>query len=101
MVELSLQYRMREADVGSQSTDTTKLGFSSCSTKHRAALTAVCFTCRSIQPTRRLEAASRQRARPASSLARPGRYHVARKRMVAFDLITTPKYPYRILFRQP
>src|SRR6478672_3222059 len=31
MVELSLERRMREADVGSQSADTIKLGFSSCS----------------------------------------------------------------------
>jgi hypothetical protein len=31
MVELSLEHRMREADVGSQSADTIKLGFSSCS----------------------------------------------------------------------
>src|ERR1700730_1929446 len=29
IVELSLEHRMREADVGSQSADTTKLGFSS------------------------------------------------------------------------
>jgi hypothetical protein len=31
MVELSLERRMREADAGSQSADTVKFGFSSCS----------------------------------------------------------------------
>jgi hypothetical protein len=31
MMELSLERRMREADVGSQSADTVKSGFSSCS----------------------------------------------------------------------